>query len=88
MKGITELSSLLPDLFIAQNVAEETFRLGDRHAGLEATCCLLSGECEPFLSPPFSFQVSIRVCRLRDIAYDMSSHCERFLKETGSCATW
>ena len=72
MKGITELSYLLPDLFTARNVAEDKFRLCDGHAALGVTCRLghmsLSRQCQPFLSPPFSFHVSVRACLLRDIA--------------------
>ena len=39
----------------------------------------LPRECEPFLSPPFSFQVSVRACLLRHIAYHISRQCERRL---------
>ena len=67
MKGITKLSSLLHDLFEARNVAEETYRQVDRHATLEAICRLgdsnMSHECEPFLTPLFSFQLSVCVSR-------------------------
>ena len=31
----------------------------------------MSRQCESFLSPPFSFQISDHSCLLRDIAYDM-----------------
>ena len=61
------MSSLLPDLFTARNVAEDTCSLCDRHAAFEGDMSL-SQQCEPFLSPPFSFHVSIRACLLLDIA--------------------
>ena len=73
MNKITELSSLLPDLFTARNVAEDTFHLGDRHSALEATCrCRASVNVFyrlrlvfKYLSVNFSYAVSLTTCRVR-----------------------
>jgi hypothetical protein len=61
MKEITELSSLLPDLFTARKVAEHTCRLCDRHAALEATC-RFRGSMNPFYRLRLVFMyLSLRV---------------------------
>ena len=77
MKGITELSSLLPVMFTARNAADDAYRRGDTshlkryvaraigHLGDMS----LSSECKHFLSSPFTFQVSVRACCLRYVAY-------------------
>ena len=76
MKEITELSSLLHSSKCRRGYISPR-RLTCR------TCSdmSLSHECEHFLSPPFSFQVSVRACRLRYITYNMSPWYERSLSQ-------
>ena len=75
MKGIQNCLLFFP-ICSQLEMSQRTHVACNKHAAPEATCHLgdmsLLRQCEPVLSPPFNFHVSVRVCLLRDISYDMS----------------